>query len=56
MTEEITKYTELITKVIARLEEIWQEGEGFLSIKITDDKGKRAKIEGGQTNRIGDKK
>jgi hypothetical protein len=51
--EEIDKYTELITKIIMRLEKIWQEGEGVLSIKITDDKGKKAKLEGGETDRIG---
>ena len=53
MAEEVTKYTALITKVLMRLEEVWEEGEGHLIITITDDKGdKKAKIEGGKTNRI----
>lgn len=52
MDDEVTKYTELVTKVISRLDKIWQEGEGNLIIKITDDSGKKAKIEGGATERV----
>ena len=52
MPEDISKYTELVTKIIARLEKIWENGEGELTVRITDDKGKRAKIEGGETDRI----
>jgi hypothetical protein len=53
MLEETAKYTELISKIIVRLEKIWQEGEGRLEIIVTDDKGeKKAKILGGETERI----
>ena len=51
--EEIKKYSELLTKVIARLEKIWELGEGNLSIEIRNDNNKkRAKIEGGEVERV----
>ena len=53
MTEEITKYTELISKVIYRLAKIWELKEGDLMIEVRSDKDKTfAKISGGETERI----
>uniref|UniRef100_A0A6H1ZRY5 Uncharacterized protein n=1 Tax=viral metagenome TaxID=1070528 RepID=A0A6H1ZRY5_9ZZZZ len=52
--EDITKYTELITKVIQRLERIWERGEGDLNVEVRNDNNKkRAKITGGETERVG---
>jgi hypothetical protein len=51
--QEITNYAKLITTVVMRLEQIWQEGEGQLTITVRDDNNQKcAKIEGGHTNRI----
>jgi hypothetical protein len=53
VSEEITKYTELVTKTIERLAKVWESGEGEVVIRLTDDKGKRAKVSGGEVARIG---
>lgn len=52
MSEETSKYTELVTLTVERLARLWEKGEGTLTIRVTDDKGKHAKIEGGETERI----
>jgi hypothetical protein len=53
LMSETIKYTELVTITIQRLQKIWECGEGQLTIKITDESGKKkAKIEGGETERI----
>ena len=53
MAEEINKYSELLTRVIMRLEKIWEKGEGSLTIEIRNDNDKkRGKIEGGEVERI----
>jgi hypothetical protein len=53
MPEEVTKYTELINKVLQRLSKIWEMGEGDLTIEVRGDKDKTyAKISGGETERI----
>jgi len=49
----IHKFTELTTKVIARIAEIWEEGEGELNIKITDEGGVvKDKIGGVKVERV----
>ena len=51
--EDIRKYSELLTKVIARLEEIWEIGEGDLNIEIRNIQDKViGKISGGKTERV----
>jgi hypothetical protein len=53
MPEEITKYTDLISKVVARLAKIWEMKEGDLTIEVRSDKDKTmARISGGETERI----
>ena len=52
MSEEVTKFTELVSIVISRLAKIWEKGEGDLSIEIRDDKGKKAKVKGGEVDRV----
>jgi len=51
--EEIYKYSELITKIVQRLEKIWEKKEGDLLIEIRSEEGKiKGKIKGGETERI----
>jgi len=40
MAEEITKYTQLVTRILMRLERIWEEKEGDLIIEVRSDKDK----------------
>lgn len=49
---EATTYAKLISLVAERLARVWEKGEGTITIRVTDDKGKHAKIEGGETERV----
>ncbi len=48
----INKFTELIKKAVERISEVWEEGEGEIVIKITDEGSKKARISGGKVERI----
>ena len=51
--KSIHKFTTLVAKVIERLAEIWDSGEGSLEVKVTDEGGiKKAKIGGGKVERV----
>lgn len=55
--QEITDFYKLAIDVLKSLAEMWQAGEGNLSIAIRDEPlPKRAKVEGGAIRRIGGKK
>jgi len=54
-TDEIDIYTfsQLVSKTVARLARIWQEGEGDLVVEVRDANNKKtAKIKGGETERV----
>ena len=47
------KFSELVQMTVRRLATIWEAGEGSLTVRVTDDnKEKKAKIEGGETERV----
>ncbi len=50
---EIRKLETLLKLVITATIDIWEEGEGDLTVEVRDEKGiKKGKVKGGPTKRI----
>jgi len=50
MSEETTKFTELVSIVVSRLAKIWDKGEGDLSVEVREKD--KAKVKGGEVDRV----